>query len=70
MSGASPYLCLTDFKQTLYKLLNNSIMAETKRMQISYPSSRKIYVPGQIHKMSFGIREIKLNDHVTEDDNV
>ena len=44
-------------------------MAEKKRMQISYPSSRKIYVPGQIHKITVGMREIKLTDTVTEDEN-
>ena len=43
-------------------------MATKKNMRISYPSSEKIYVPGEINKIKVGIRKIKLLDTVTLDE--
>ena len=40
-------------------------MATKKNMRISYPSSEKIYVPGEINKIKVGMRKIKLLDTVT-----
>ena len=37
-------------------------------MRISYPSSEKIYVPGEINKIKVGMRKIKLLDTVTLDE--
>lgn len=37
-------------------------MATKKNMRISYPSSEKIYVPGEINKIKVGMRKIKLLD--------
>ena len=42
-------------------------MATKKNMRISYPSSEKIYVPGEINKIKVGMRKIKLLDTVTLD---
>lgn len=43
-------------------------MATKKNMRISYPSSEKIYVPGEINKIKVGMRKIKLLDTVTLDE--
>ena len=40
-------------------------MATKKNMRISYPSSEKIYVPGEINKIKVGMRKIKLLDTVS-----
>ena len=36
-----------------------------KNMRITYPSSEKIYVQGEINKISVGMRQIKQLDTVT-----
>ncbi len=41
-------------------------MAGKKSMRINYPSSEKIYIPGEINKIQVGMRKIKLHDTVTE----
>ena len=41
-------------------------MATKKNMRISYPSSEKIYVPGEINKIKVGMRKIKLLDTESE----
>lgn len=40
-------------------------MAKTNNMRITYPSSEKIYIPGEINKIRVGMRRIKLLDTVT-----
>ena len=42
-------------------------MANKKSMRITYPSSEKIYIPGEINKINVGMRKIKLLDTVTID---
>lgn len=37
-------------------------------MRVSYPSSEKIYIPGEINKIKVGMRKIKLLDTVTIDE--
>lgn len=45
-------------------------MANKKNtMRITYPSSEKIYVPGEINKIRVGMRKIKLLDTVTVEEN-
>ena len=45
-------------------------MANKKNtMRITYPSSEKIYVPGEINKIKVGMRKIKLLDTVTVEEN-
>ena len=45
-------------------------MANKKNtMRITYPSSEKIYIPGEINKIKVGMRKIKLLDTVTLDEN-
>lgn len=44
-------------------------MANKKSMRISYPSSEKIYIPGEINKIQVGMRKIKLLDTVTIEQN-
>ncbi|MCD8193734.1 MAG: phosphomethylpyrimidine synthase ThiC [Tannerellaceae bacterium] len=44
-------------------------MAGKKSMRIHYPSSEKIYIPGEINKIQVGMRKIKLHDTVTNDRN-
>lgn len=39
-----------------------------KNMRISYPSSEKIYVPGEVNNIKVGMRKIKLLDTVTIND--
>lgn len=43
-------------------------MASKKNMRVSYPSSEKIYIPGEINKIKVGMRKIKLLDTVTIDE--
>lgn len=44
-------------------------MANKKNtMRITYPSSEKIYIPGEINKIKVGMRKIKLLDTVTVDE--
>ena len=42
-------------------------MANKNTMRISYPSSEKVYVEGEINKIRVGMRRIKLLDTVTID---
>ncbi|HIX75970.1 MAG TPA: phosphomethylpyrimidine synthase ThiC [Candidatus Parabacteroides intestinipullorum] len=44
-------------------------MSNKNNMRISYPSSEKIYVEGEINKVKVGMRKIKLLDTVTLDKN-
>ncbi|MCD7976778.1 MAG: phosphomethylpyrimidine synthase ThiC [Tannerellaceae bacterium] len=44
-------------------------MSAKKSIRITYPSSEKIYVPGEINKIRVGMRQIKLTDTVTVDEN-
>jgi len=44
-------------------------MSNKNNMRISYPSSEKIYVEGEINKVKVGMRKIKLLDTVTLDEN-
>ena len=44
-------------------------MSNKKNMRVSYPSSEKIYIPGEINKIKVGMRKIKLLDTVTLDEN-
>ena len=44
-------------------------MANKKNMRITYPSSEKLYVTGEINKIKVGMRKIKLLDTVTLDEN-
>lgn len=44
-------------------------MSNKSNMRISYPSSEKIYVEGEINKVKVGMRKIKLLDTVTLDEN-
>ena len=45
-------------------------MANKKNtLHINYPSSEKIYIPGEINKIKVGMRKIKLLDTVTLDEN-
>ncbi|MDH6356592.1 phosphomethylpyrimidine synthase ThiC [Parabacteroides sp. PF5-9] len=44
-------------------------MANKKNMRISYPSSEKIYISGDINKVRVGMRKIKLTDTVVVDPN-
>ena len=41
-------------------------MSNKNNMRISYPSSEKIYVEGEINKVKVGMRKIKLLDTVEE----
>lgn len=41
-------------------------MKNKNRIRIKYPSSEKIYVSGQIHKIKVGMRKIKILDSVTQ----
>ncbi|MCC8198798.1 MAG: phosphomethylpyrimidine synthase ThiC [Tannerellaceae bacterium] len=43
-------------------------MSAKKSMRITYPSSEKIYIPGEINKIQVGMRKIKLTDTVTVDE--
>lgn len=43
-------------------------MASKKNMRVSYPSSEKIYVSGEINKVKVAMRQIKLLDTVTLDE--
>lgn len=44
-------------------------MANKKSMRISYPSSEKIYIPGEINKIQVGMRKINLLDTVIIEQN-
>ena len=44
-------------------------MAAKDKMRITYPSSEKIYIPGNIHNIKVGMRKIKLIDTVTQKEN-
>ncbi|MCD8264583.1 MAG: phosphomethylpyrimidine synthase ThiC [Tannerellaceae bacterium] len=44
-------------------------MVGKKSMRINYPSSEKVYIPGEINKIQVGMRKIKLHDTVTVDRN-
>lgn len=43
-------------------------MSAKKSIRITYPSSEKIYIPGEINKIQVGMRKIKLTDTVTMDE--
>lgn len=44
-------------------------MANKNRIRITYPSSEKIYIPGNIHNIKVGMRKIKILDTVIRDEN-
>lgn len=46
----------------MYPIIHKDQMAAKKYMRISYPSSEKIFVPGEIHKIRVAMRQIKLAD--------
>ncbi len=43
-------------------------MSGKKKTRISYPSSEKIYIPGEINKIHVGMRKIKQTDSISMDD--
>ncbi len=43
-------------------------MASKNKIRITYPSSEKVYVRGKIHKISVGMRKIKILDTVTRNE--
>lgn len=44
-------------------------MIPTKNLRITYPSSEKIYIPGEINKIKVGMRVITLTDSISLDEN-
>ncbi|MBQ4162208.1 MAG: phosphomethylpyrimidine synthase ThiC [Parabacteroides sp.] len=44
-------------------------MSTKNKTRITYPSSEKVYIPGNIHQISVGMRKIKLLDTVIEKEN-
>ena len=44
-------------------------MIPTRNLRITYPSSQKIYVPGEINRLKVGMRLITLSDSLVPDEN-